>query len=178
MKRFTVLTVIAVVGLVIVVSTAGCSSNITPSTSQMTTYDSGNFTIQRPSDWKNTTTDDLSTNSAYFAPEGKDVSVFVSSPKDVKTTLHSWTSAHNTTFEQLQKYSTKTYVEKGDTTLAGNPAYKIVYTEHAGSGDSKVTEIWTVHEGKVYDIMYKADLKLYDTYADTAQKMIDSFQIK
>jgi hypothetical protein len=35
-----------------------------------------------------------------------------------------------------------------------------------------------VKDGNVYEIQYSANLKYYDTYADAAQKMIDSFQIK
>jgi hypothetical protein len=45
-------------------------------------------------------------------------------------------------------------------------------------GDYKYTDIVTVKDGNVYEMQYTANLRYYDTYADTAQKMKDSFQIK
>lgn len=72
-----------------------------------------------------------------------------------------------------------TQIDAGNTTLAGYPAYKIVYTANTDPfGVHKVTDILMVKDGNVYEIQYSANLRYYDTYADTAQKMIDSFQIK
>jgi uncharacterized protein YceK len=61
MKRFTMWALFAIVALIISVSTAGCTSNVANQASNtgnqtssaslnMATYESGNFTIQYPSD--------------------------------------------------------------------------------------------------------------------------------
>ena len=42
----------------------------------------------------------------------------------------------------------------------------------------QITDILMVKDGNVCEIRDSANLRYYDTYADTAQKMIDSFQIK
>jgi len=41
----------------------------------------------------------------------------------------------------------------------------------------KLTQIWTIKDGKEYFITYKAAPNNYDTYLSAAQQMIDSFQI-
>jgi hypothetical protein len=76
----------------------------------------------------------------------------------------------------VENYSNYRKIDAGNTTLAGYPAYKIVYTDRVSNFTT--TEIWTVKEGKVYTINHAAHTRYYDTYAPTAQKMIDSFQIK
>ena len=61
-----------------------------------------------------------------------------------------------------------------DVVIDGNVAHKIVYT---GEGGSKVMEIWTVRDGIGYDLVYASDEPDYEFFLDTAQKMIDSFEI-
>jgi len=198
MKRFTMWTVLAAVALVIVVLTAGCTSNTgntaqspppsaiasitpsaggggtTPSVSSMITYDSGNFTMLYPSDWKKLTNSSIAEiDSFYVYPMAASLSLHAMFLSDSNTTLLSWTS---TFVEGIENYSNYTKISEGDTTLAGYPAHKIVYTNP--SNNWTTTEIWTVKEGKVYTIIYSAYAKYYDAYSDTAQKMIDSFQIK
>ena len=78
----------------------------------------------------------------------------------------------------VQGFSDFTQIEAVNTNLAGNPAYKVVYTANIGGDLLKLTQIWTVKNGKEYIITYKAAPNNYDTYASTAQQMIDSFNIK
>ncbi len=78
----------------------------------------------------------------------------------------------------IQNISDFKQIDAGNTTFAGNPAYKIVYTATDNGNKLKVTQIWTVKDGKAYFITYKAAPNNYDTYLSAAQQMIDSFQIK
>jgi serine/threonine-protein kinase len=84
----------------------------------------------------------------------------------------------NSRIETLKSNSNYTLIESGNTTLAGNPAYKAVYTFNYAGLSTKTMEIWTIKEGKLYSITYVTTPRNYDANVETAQKMIDSFQIK
>ena len=176
-------TVILLIGAVLIVSVlaAGCTFNVgttTPSPLPTTTYDSANgFTITYPSDWtkdvpKSGLLDVLFGIPTNNATENLNVRVSNLSASD---TLESRTSDRT---EALQDYDNFTQISAGNTTLAGNPAYKIIYTATVDGDHLKVTQIWTVKDGKEYTITYKAAPKNYETYLSTAQQMIDSFKIK
>ncbi|MGZ7188651.1 MAG: PsbP-related protein [Halobacteriota archaeon] len=175
-------TAVILIGVIMSASVlaAGCTflGNPTPSPSATNTFDSAKgFTINYPPDW---TKDEpksgviavlfrIPTNNAT---ENLNVQVWNRSAND---TLSNLTASR---LLALQDFSHFAQIEAGDTTLAGNPAYKIVYTATVDGDHLKVTEIWTVKHGKEYIITYKADPKDFDTYASTAQQMIDSFKIK
>ena len=187
MKRFTKWAILATVALLIVVSTAGCTSNtgdqtpsaggsITPSATSMITYDSGNFTIQYPSNWANMTSKGSLSDIITIMSPGNGLAtsaLFTNPPSD--TTLSSWTNAAVSTAKNNQNY---TQISAGNATLAGSPAYKNVYTQTYANVITKHTEIWTVIGGNVYTINYIEYPQYHGEYADTLQKMIDSFQIK
>jgi eukaryotic-like serine/threonine-protein kinase len=176
-------TVALLFGVIMSVSvlTAGCAFNLgnpTPSASPTNTYESAKgFTIKYPSDWtKNEPKSGaiavlfgIPTNNAT---ENLNVQVWNRSAND---TLSSLTPSK---LSALQEFSDFKQIEAGNTTLAGNPAYKVVYTATVDGDPLKLTQIWTVKGGKEYVITYKAAPNNYDTYASTAQQMIDSFKIK
>ncbi|MGA7077065.1 MAG: PsbP-related protein [Halobacteriota archaeon] len=178
-KKTAVLLVAIIVSLSVLA--AGCTSNVgnkTPPPSPTNTYNSAKgFTIKYPSDWtKNEPKSGaiavlfgIPTNNAT---ENLNVQVWNRSAND---TLSSLTPSK---LSALQDFSDFEQIEAGNTTLAGNPAYKIVYTATVDGDHLKLTQIWTVKDGKEYIITYKAAPNNYDTYASTAQQMIDSFQIK
>jgi hypothetical protein len=176
-------TAILLVGAVLIVSVlaAGCTFNVgttTPSPSPTTTYDSANgFTIKYPSDWTKDVKKSGAVDVVFVLPtnnasENLNVQVWNLSAND---TLRSLTADM---LSEVQNFSDFKQVESGNTTLGGNPAYKIVYTTTVDENLLKVTQIWTAKDGKEYIITYKADPKNFDTYASTAQQMIDSFKIK
>ena len=158
---------------------AGCTSNFGNPTPSATTntYDSAKgFTINYPSDW----TKDV--------PKSGAISVLFRMPTDnlaenfnvqiwnrsVNETLSNRTALH---LAAVQEFSNYTELSAGNNTLAGNPAYQVTYTATYDGDDLKFTQLWTIKDGKEYLITYKADPKNFDTYASTAQQMIDSFQI-
>lgn len=68
-------------------------------------------------------------------------------------------------------------LESTDFRLAGNTAYKIVFTAtDSMKHERKAMQIWTVNGDKAYLITYKAEPGQYSKYLPTIEKMVDSFQ--
>jgi hypothetical protein len=64
--------------------------------------------------------------------------------------------------------------ESNATTLAGNPAHRVVYyTENT----FETMETWTVEGDKAYLIRYVAKIPNYSDYLPVIQQMLDSFEI-
>ena len=63
--------------------------------------------------------------------------------------------------------------------LAGNPAYKLIYTKamEPENANIKTLEIGTIIASKVYFIRYYAPLQTYSIYLPDVQKMINSFEV-
>lgn len=68
-------------------------------------------------------------------------------------------------------------VTESNATLAGNPAYKVVYSGLEESVDLQAMLVMALKEDKVYIISYTAEPEKYSYYLPTVQKMIDSFEI-
>lgn len=66
----------------------------------------------------------------------------------------------------------------GNITLAGVPAYKIVYTYADAGQNFKGLETGTIIGNRVYFVQYENSPSRYDKDISTAQKMIDSFKIE
>jgi serine/threonine-protein kinase len=76
-----------------------------------------------------------------------------------------------------QNHSDFRLLESTDFRLAGNMAYKIVFTAtDSMKHERKAMQIWTVKGDKAYLITYKAEPEQYSKYLPTIQKMVDSFQ--
>lgn len=166
----------------VAVLTAGCTFNVgttspSPPPSAMNTYDSPKgFTIQYPSNW---TKDE--TNATLAVLFGLPTNNKTENLNVQVVNLTSSESLDTLTDEGIANalnYNNVTPISENNTTLAGQPAYKIVYTATISGDFVKVEQIWTVKDGKAYIITYKAAPANYDTYASTAQQMIDSFTIK
>jgi PsbP-like protein len=88
--------------------------------------------------------------------------------------------AQNTTLEaysnkQINHLRKKSSVhESTTTTLAGNHAHTVVYTDKKDD----VIEVWTIKGDSVYTIRCAAKPEDYSTYLPIFQKMLDSFEIK
>jgi PsbP-like protein len=179
MSKKTVVPLISIV-ICFLVLAAGCTSNVanpTPS-APTNTYDSAKgFTITYPSDW----TKDV--------PKSGPISVLFRMPTNnpiANLNVEIWNRSVNETLSSrtalllaaVQDFSNYTEISAGNATLGGNPAYKVTYTATYDGNDLKFTQIWTIKHGKEYLITYKADPKNFDTYASTAQQMIDSFKLK
>lgn len=69
-------------------------------------------------------------------------------------------------------------VEQGNTHLANRPARQIIYTVNEGEYTLKYFQVWTIQDNKAYVITYTSETSQYSDYLKTAQKMINSFEIK
>jgi len=68
-------------------------------------------------------------------------------------------------------------LESSQTTLAGNPAHKLVFTGRQGQNNLKWMQVWTMKNDKVYLLTYTAEEGSYDAYLPTAQEIMASFTI-
>jgi serine/threonine-protein kinase len=174
-------TAMLLIGAVLIVSvlTSGCTFNVgnTTTSPTSTTYTSKNgFSIAYPSDWGKP----QEFNGAFvgFATpthnesENLNVQVMNLSASDTLETVT------DDVISNAQDYDNFNQIAAHNTTLAGLPAYKIVFTATTNEGDQlKALQMWTVKDDKAYIITYKGTPANYDTYLSAAQKMIDSFQI-
>ena len=71
------------------------------------------------------------------------------------------------------------FSESTSTTLAGKPAYRVVFTATDNNQvERKAMQIWTIIDNKAVLITYKAQPDKYSTYLPTIERMIGSFQAK
>jgi eukaryotic-like serine/threonine-protein kinase len=169
-----------------------------PQTSIMatTTKKEGNFltytnyaygiNIMYPADWKigehpyaNVFVVDfmsiLKNNSAIFPAT---ITLSVESLKH-NTTLNAFTIA--TLDKAKQSLPDFKLIESNDTALAGNPAYRIVYT--FTSSDPSVQlhfqsmNVWTIKNSKIYTISYTGAISQYVSYFPILKNMMNSFKI-
>jgi hypothetical protein len=178
MNKTKVVTLICI-AMSFLVLAAGCTSNVANPTPSATTntYDSvKGFTINYPSDWTKDVPKSGAISVLFRMPtndpiENLNVQVW---NRSLNETLSSRTASR---IAAVQDFSNYTEISAGNATLGGNPAYKISYTATYDGAYLKFTQIWTIKHGKEYLITYKADPQDFDTYASTAQQIIDSFKI-
>jgi serine/threonine-protein kinase len=77
----------------------------------------------------------------------------------------------------LNQSTVKSLVPQVKTTLAGNPGYKLVYTNNEESFHLKTLEVWTTIGDHTYLLIYKAEATKYSSYLPIIQRMLDSFKI-
>jgi hypothetical protein len=70
-----------------------------------------------------------------------------------------------------------TILESNTTTLAGQPAHRIVFTEDVQNQQFKKTQVWTVKDNKAYVITFSAQGPRYDDYLPSIESMINSLKI-
>ncbi|MGC2683722.1 MAG: hypothetical protein WA323_17835 [Candidatus Nitrosopolaris sp.] len=71
----------------------------------------------------------------------------------------------------------KNLVPQAKITLAGNPAYKLVYSNDEETFHLKTLEAWTTIGGNTYLLIYKAEATKYPSYLPIIQRMLDSFKV-
>ncbi len=61
-------------------------------------------------------------------------------------------------------------------TLGGSPANQIFLDYTYGNKAKHATEIWSLHDNKVYILEFGAEDKFYDAYLPLVKKIVDSFK--
>jgi hypothetical protein len=164
------------------------------------TYENPDFglTIQYPADWYDKgipfMNQILTGSIVSFSPSSNiyvDFHVSVYKPNDIWPFPYSNTTLSELVDREIDELTRQRYgfrdISSEPTTLASNPAYKIVY--YGSGSESKTMEIWTLKYGKAYKIEYTAidaldnnlnkqtGISQFSYYLPIAQKMIDSFKI-
>jgi eukaryotic-like serine/threonine-protein kinase len=186
MIKKSVLSLIAV-AMIVSVLAAGCTSNTgttSPTPSPTNTYTSTQgYTIKFPSDWGKPQEQQnglvvftLPTNNAT---ENLNVQVVTLASN---ATLASVTKNITTTAQSYRDFVLLSPSE--NTTLSKLAAANYLYQATVDGSPLNVLQTWTVKDGKAYVITYKAGYgdgtvtnNTFFKYRDTAQQMIDSFQI-
>ena len=134
--------------------------------------------IQYPSDWKRA---ESNSNITFTSPLTSNSDRY---REKLELTVNS--SLHNVTLDEYSSAVIKKLKENSanfkileiaTTTVAGNPAKKMVFTSGEGQNNLKVMEIWTINDHKAYLIQYSSEAQKYSKYLATIQKMVNSFEI-
>jgi len=67
---------------------------------------------------------------------------------------------------------------ENDTALSGVKAHQFIFYTKQGDLDLKILKIWTIDNGRLYEMTYTAEVSKYDKDLPIAKKIIDSFFIK
>jgi len=172
---------ILLVGAVLIVSVlaSGCTFNVgnTTTSPSTTTYTSSKgYSIAYPSDWGKPEEQKSGAFVVFLTPtnnvtENINVQVVNLSANDTLATVT------DDVISNAQGYDNFKQIEATNTTLAGLPAYKIVYTATVNGDQLKLLQTVTVKDGKAYVVTYKGAPANYGTHLSAAQQMIDSFKI-
>ena len=203
MKRFTMWTVLAAVALVIVVSSAGCTSNVvnnaspSPSPSPSLnaapqpaqdpnfvpknnlgylTYSnrSSDFTIQYPPSWQKE--EGLKIVTFRFGTPYRAFMQLSESYRGTGLTLDDY--SQNQLSSIKQSLADFKLLDSSNITLAGYPAkqYVFTYVSELGAPSQGIDEL-TLVDGIGYEVSYGAIQEAYPTTLESAQNMMQSFNI-
>jgi hypothetical protein len=142
----------------------------------------GRFTMDYPSDWyvNEQPSDDKESVVQFDSSEPEAAESTISDEDLTKPAVRvviSDAKPDEMSLEQLSNKKVKdlaafTIEESERTTLSGLPAYAVKATIFDPSKN-----VWTLHNGKVYQILYLAHSYDYEVYSSAFQHMIESFHI-
>jgi eukaryotic-like serine/threonine-protein kinase len=176
----------ALIGVVIAVATSIFSIwfFLRPQGNPLETYNAYGITIQYPKEWQKLVTPDRITgNLARFVPPQKgnsnlykeNINLIVHDLPEDSRELKKFTQSN---LNDIKQSSDAKILQQGETKLANQEAYQVIYTLKEDKTDVQRLQVWTIKDNKVYIITYAADINQYDKYLNTAQKMINSFDIQ
>jgi hypothetical protein len=133
--------------------------------------------IQYPVDWEKKDQELGGNNIVKFVlPQHRFPSLFLQI-EDLNSSMPLDEYSHEQINHLRQLFRDINIIETNTTTLAGNNAYKVVYTFTLEQINYKKMDIWTIKDNKAYIINYLAETGQYSSYLPTIQKMVDSFEI-
>lgn len=173
---------IIIIALFIIVFAS--SSNQVLSQEQFLTYEdiTTGISIQFPSNWEKSV--NLDNFITFRAPPETDTRIY---PAALGLKIQELASK-SVLLEEVTKLQISElkksnpnleFSESTSTTLAGKPAYRVVFTATDNNQvERKAMQIWTIIDNKAILITYKAQPDKYSTYLPTIERMIGSFQAK
>ena len=173
---------IIIIALFIIVFAS--SSNQVLSQEQFLTYEdiTTGISIQFPSNWEKSV--NLDNFITFRAPPETDTRIYpaalglkIQELASKSVLLQEVTKVQ---ISELKKSNPNLeFSESTSTTLAGKPAYRVVFTATDNNQvERKAMQIWTIIDNKAILITYKAQPDKYSTYLPTIERMIGSFQAK
>lgn len=145
--------------------------------SNFSTYTNSTYgiMIQYPSDWNIEQTSNSSIIVRFHSPLNSVITIKISSLPSYSTLAKEATGAINLLSKAFTSFSP---VDSGSsTTLAGNPAERLVFAARAGQAEIKELQVFTIKGGTEYILSYGSTKEVFPKDLPVAQKMIDSFQI-
>ena len=183
--------------LIATVCAAGCTSNNTSTPTASPTRSptfapknisgyrnytnrSAGIAIQYPSSWQLTQGGEANA-TAFFNVSGVEMSFTIVAPESFSgqsVTLDQFSQDLITTLQQNANLTNFTLLSSSNTTLAGYPAQKLVFTfvNPDGIASQGMAEL-TLVNGTGYALTYVASQAVYPTYVGIAQNMMQSFNI-
>jgi serine/threonine-protein kinase len=153
---------------------------------ELVVYESSTYgvKIKHPSDWVAVEPEDKYIKAAFYSPFEGDSDLYAENimilietlPFNMKLADYTNLSINN----MKKSVSDLEIIESGASALAGYAAHRIVFTFTIVDYEdinAKGMALWTIKDKKAYMIMYGAESGSYDKYLQTAQAMIDSFEI-
>jgi hypothetical protein len=158
-------------------TTAGRSHGQANNTDSLLTYQNfkAGIKIKYPSDWQVREDPNL---VAIFTSANATLNIGVEDLPTKTISLNRYTYAALSKLRSVQDFN---MTESEDTTLAGFPAHKIIYTTmfqgSAGIYPLKTMQVWTVKDGKAYIVTFGTLLDQFSESLADAQTMLNSFEI-
>ncbi|MFH1563605.1 MAG: PsbP-related protein [Nitrospirota bacterium] len=181
--------VIAVIGTIFYTQKSTQPTETIPSqssaleTTQFSTYNNpgDGIRIKYPKDWTKQEKI-MGMNVIFSSPLESDsdtfqenVNVIVQDLSAQPMTLDEYTKL---SLEQVKQIVTDASIPYSSaTTLDGNSANRIIYTGRVGIYNIKWMQIYTIKDNTAYILTYTAETDKYNDFLDTAQEMINSFEI-
>jgi len=175
---------ILLIGLVIAaIVLSGCVQENPPisETTEPLIYEGQDIRIVYPADWVRGEREDESgtyvriTKGEFTDPYTPAVNIQIISPLNIV----SWEEfVEAILIHTEQDRGEGQIISHNETVLGGIKAYKVNYTRKVeGELDLKTIRIWLRKNDLTYDIIYVAKIEEYETYLETAQEIINSFEI-
>lgn len=142
------------------------------------------ISIKYPPNWEKTVTPDRITGNLvkFISPKEGNADTYL---ENLYLIVQDFPETH----KELEQF-TKSYldevkqsdpnikiIEEGQTQLANKPAYQVIYTFKQDGMNIKRLQVWMVKKNKAYVVTYTAEIGKYSGYFQTAQTMINSFEI-
>jgi hypothetical protein len=140
------------------------------------------FRISYPSDWNITDNDSV---ISFRAPQNAALVTFSITNLSSKAnlTLEQYSSNEINAIKLIESNKAGNFFKFLESTshlLSGEPGHEIVFlngTNADARHNYKTSIVWTVVDGKVYQIRYSAEVSKYSTYAPTVIDIINSFEL-
>ena len=140
------------------------------------------FKISYPSDWNITDNDFLIT---FKAPQNAALVTFsitnLTSISKANLTLEQYSSNEINNIKSAESKKAGNFfklLESKPHLLSGQPGHDILFLNGTNADTTyKILLVWSIVDGKIYQIRYSAKVSQYSNYIETVFYMIDSFRL-